>query len=186
MLPIEQPTDEDLVRLSFQGSREAFGLLVTRHARTVRALLLARLGRHRDLDDMVQETFLRAYHGLRRLRSERCFPSYLRRIAHNLCIDRIRRRDRSLASLDEVDLEPAVAEADPRDESQDRLHRLREGVGRLPDALREAVLLFYFEEMSYARMAQVLGITEAAVNQRLSRARRKLRNSLGVDSRTTP
>ncbi len=177
-----QPTDDELVRLSLQGSREAFGLLVSRYARTVRGVLLARVGRHRDLDDMVQDTFLRAFHGLPRLRSERSFPSYLHRIAHNLCIDHIRRRDRQPASLDEVDLEPQAAS--PSEEGEDRLRRLREGVGRLPEALREAVLLFYFEDMSYARMAEVLGVTEAAVNQRLSRARRKLRASLGVEPNT--
>ena len=59
-------------------------------------------------------------------------------------------------------------------------------VGRLPECLREAVLMFYFEKMSYARIAEVLGVTEAAVNQRLSRARRSLRMNLGVGAEQTP
>jgi RNA polymerase sigma-70 factor (ECF subfamily) len=179
-----QPTDDHLVDLSLQGSREAFGVLVTRYARTVRAVCLARLGHHRDLEDVVQEAFLRAYHGLGRLKDSSRFGHYLHRIARNLCVDRLRRGERDAVSLDEVDLQPPG----PRtpDEKEERLRKVRETVGRLPECLREAVLLFYFEKLSYARMAEMLGITEAAINQRLSRARRSLRESLGVQAEQTP
>ena len=179
-----QPADHELVRLSLQGSREAFGLLVTRYARTVRAVCLSRLGHHRDLEDVVQESFLRAYHGLSRLKDSDRFGNYLHRIARNLSVDRLRRVDRNAVSLDEVDLQPHVLRTP--DEREERLGKLRQMVGRLPECLREAVLMFYFEKMSYARMAEVLGVTEAAVNQRLSRARRSLRMSLGVGAEQTP
>ncbi len=176
-----QPADAELVRLSLQGSRDAFGVLVVRYAKTVRGTILARLGQHRDLDDMVQETLLRAYHGLARLKDPRRFGPYVHRIAQNLAVDRLRKRGKSTVSLDEVRLEPEVADAGPAGTPEDeRRHRLRSMVGKLPEALREAVLLFYFEEMSYAGMAKRLGITEAAVNQRLSRARRRLRSGMGV------
>jgi RNA polymerase sigma-70 factor (ECF subfamily) len=177
-----QPTDKELVQLCRQQSREAYGLLVTRYARTVRAIFLARLGRHRDLDDMVQETFLRAYKGLERLQDGSRFAPYLHRIAQNMAVDQLRRRQRREVSLDEIDLEAPETEV----EDDERMRRLRSMVGRLPEALREAVFLFYFEEMSYARMASALGITEAAVNQRLSRARKKLRTSLGVTAEQGP
>ena len=178
------PTDAELVRLSLQDSREAFGLLVARYARTVRAVFLARLGQHGDLDDMVQDTFLRAYHGLQRLKDQTRFGPYLHRIAHNLSVDKLRRRGKQAMSLEDVALEPAAHT--PCDDTEERMRRIREMVGRLPESLREAILLFYFEKMSYARMASVLDITEAAVNQRLSRARRKLRASLGVGAEQGP
>lgn len=175
-----EPRDRDaeLVRLSRDGSREAFGLLVTHYSRTVRALCLARTGNHRDLDDMVQEAFLRAYTGLSRLTDAGSFGPYLLQIARNLCVDRLRRRHQRTESLDEVQLEPEPQPS--HDESEARLTALRRFVGRLPEALREALLLFYFEGMSYARMAELLGISEAAVNQRLSRARAQLRLQFGV------
>ena len=173
-----EPKDHELVRLSLEGSREAFGLLVTRYARSVRAVCLARLGQHGDLEDVVQDSFLRAYHGLPRLKDGERFGPYVHRIARNLSVDRLRRHDRHMKSLDEVDLQPELRRVP--DERDERLAKLREMVGRLPECLREAVLLFYFEKMSYTRMAEVLGITEAAVNQRLSRARRRLRIGLGV------
>ena len=62
------------------------------------------------------------------------------------------------------------------------LERLRREVGRLPETQREVLLLFYFEKMSYARMAAALNLTEAAVNQRLSRARQQLRSAFAVSA----
>jgi RNA polymerase sigma-70 factor (ECF subfamily) len=175
--------DAELVQLSRGGSREAFGLLVTYYSRTVRAVCLARTG-HRDIDDLVQETFLRAYKGLGRLENGGRFGAYLLRIASNLCIDRLRRQRRDQVSLDEVELEPPPASS--HDEKDERIALVRRGIGRLPEAMREALLLFYFEDLSYAQMAALLGITEAAVNQRLSRARAQLRAWLGAGTERRP
>lgn len=138
---------------------------------------MARIGT-RDADDAVQEVFLRAYRGMGRLQDAGSFPAYLGRIARNYCIDRLRTAPRAdPISLDEVELDPA----DPRQKSDTErellLERLRKEVGRLPESQREVLLLFYFEQMSYAQMAGVLGITEPAVNQRLSRARQQLRTA---------
>lgn len=177
------PEDEDLVRSSIQGSREAFGSLVERHARGVRAMCLARLGWRQELDDLVQEVFIRAFQGLRRIAEPAAFGGYLHRIAHNLCIDKIRQRRKDTVSLDTVELDPPAPHA--RDED-DRLVKLRRQVGRLPEALREALLLFYFEEKPVAEIARLLGVTEAAIHQRLHRARTQLRDDLAGAQEVTP
>ena len=177
-------SDEHLARASVEGSREAFGLLVARHSRLVRAICAARIG-VRDLDDAVQEVFLRAYRGLGRIKDPGSFRSYLGQIARNYCVDRLRASGSSkqTLSLDEVDLEPADPSGDSDDGEQDEhLLRLRREVGRLPETQREVLLLFYFEKMSYAAMADALAITEAAVNQRLSRARQTLRVAFATEA----
>ncbi len=172
--------DDDLVRQCLDGSREAFGLLVVRHSRAVRAICMARIG-HRDADDAVQEVFLRAYRGLGRLQDPSRFGAFVGQIARNHCTDRLRMAKSAAArpiSLDEIELEPEDPVL-PNDDFQDlRLQSLRREVGRLPESQREVLLLFYFQQMSYAAMAETLGITEAAVNQRLSRARQQLRSVL--------
>ena len=161
------------------GSREAFGLLVVRYSRAVRAACVARVGLREDLDDMVQETFLRAYKGLPRLRDHSRFGAFVHRIAQNIAIDRLRRGGREAVSLEDVNLEPQTA-TEPRDDREEHLAQVRALVGRLPPALREAVLMFYFERHSHAEIAGMLGITEAAVNQRLHRARVQLREAFGL------
>lgn len=168
------------MRQSIDGSRDAFGLLVVRYSRSVRALCLARLGRREDLDDLVQEAFLRAYRGLSRLDDPNRFGAFLHRIAHNICVDCVRRAGNDPVATDDVDLAvPAEAEA-VADIREERLRSLRQRVGRLPLALREAVLLFYFEQRPMAEIGAMLGITEGAVNQRLHRARQHLKQSLGL------
>lgn len=172
--------DEDLVRSTLRGSQEAFGFLVVRYSRSVRAVLLTRIGNHRDLDDLVQECFLRAYKGLSKLRKPSSFKSYLRRIARNICTDWLRKRDRepSEIELDEVDF----AIASPTEAESPIAERLRTIVGRLPFALREAVMMFYFESMDIQEMAEVLGITPASVSQRLARARQRMGEDLRVEA----
>ncbi len=164
---------------SVAGSRDAFGLLVLRHARMVRAVCMSRIG-SRDVDDAVQEVFLRAYRGLARLAEVASFPAYLGQIARNYCIDRLRTAPKTRSvSLDEVELDPPDTRGEDESPGKtERLARLRREIARLPESQRECLLLFYFEEMSYAQMANALGVTEAAVNQRLSRARQQLRSSL--------
>ncbi|MCA8973638.1 MAG: RNA polymerase sigma factor [Planctomycetes bacterium] len=169
------------MRQSILGSREAFGLLVVRHSRSVRALCLARTGRQGDVDDLVQEAFLRAFRGLSRLEDPNRFGAYLHRIAHNICVDRVRRSGREPASTGDVDLAMPVPPGEVADIREERLDRLRQQVGRLPLALREAVLLFYFDQLSMAEIAAMLEITEGAVNQRLHRARQQLKLTLGVE-----
>lgn len=186
----ETHSDPVLVEQTRGGSREAYGLLVVRYSRSVRALCLARLGVGRlgllrdgcgDADDVVQETFLRAYQGLARLEDPERFGAYVHRIAQNICIDCLRRGRKPAMSLDEVELEPPKEPGKLTDVREERLSRLRKFVGRLPEALREAVLLFYFEALSHAEIAARLGVTEAAVNQRLHRARLSLKQAFGQE-----
>lgn len=178
MPAIPAPTDVELVRASRSGEREAFGALVLRHSRVVRAICMARIG-NEEVDDAVQEVFLRAYRGLARLNDDASFSAYLAQIARNHCVDRLRtsaNRNRPL-SLEAVALEPADPRAVVDEDHEALLARLRREIARLPESQREVLLLFYFERLSYARMAEMLGLTEAAVNQRLSRARHHLRET---------
>lgn len=173
--------DQDLVRQSILGSREAFGLLVVRYSRSVRAVCLARTGRRDDLDDLVQEAFLRAFRGLSRLEDPQRFPAFLHRIAHNICVDTIRRSGREPVATADVDFATPSEPDQIADIREERLERMRRQVGRLPLALREAVLMFYFEQKPMAEIAAMLGITEGAVSQRLHRARQQLKQALGED-----
>jgi RNA polymerase sigma-70 factor (ECF subfamily) len=176
-----EPRDQVLVRETLGGSREAFGLLVVRYSRSVRALCLARLGTANDLDDLVQESFLRAYKGLARLKQQARFGAYLHRIARNICVDWLRRHRREPVPIEDEPVDLSIPSDGPADVREERLEELRSLVGRLPLALREAVMLFYFEKRSYEQIAEFLDISAAAVNQRLHRARVSLRATMGAD-----
>lgn len=174
-----QTSDAALVAQVLAGARDAFGWLVVRHSRAVRATVLSRLGRTNDLDDLVQEAFLRAYQGLSRLEDPGRFGAFVHRIAHNVSIDRLRRSGKEPEPLPEVDLYLPPEPGRTADVREERLEGLRRHVAKMPATLREAVLLFYFEQKSSAEIGAVLSISEAAVQQRLHRARQHLKAVLG-------
>jgi len=125
-------------------------------------------------EDAVQETFVKAYRNLDRLRGDSSEQTWLMKIAMNVCRDLrragwFRHTDRSVTP--DMLPEPSVQAS-----AQDREITLE--VMRLPVKLREVVLLYYFREMSTVAIAEALGITQQAVSGRLRRARTKLRTVL--------
>ena len=127
--------------------------------------------------DAVQETFLKAYRGLKTFRPEANEKTWLSRIAINCCRDInrsawFRHTDRSVA----VDTLPEPA-LQPSDED----NALTIEIMKLPKRLREAILLYYFENMTTPEIAETLRISQQAVSDRLVRARGKLHKALGKE-----
>ena len=125
--------------------------------------------------DAVQETFLKAYRGLRSFRHDANEKTWLSRIAINCCRDInrsswFRHTDRTVTP----DMLPEPA-AQPTDGD----NALTMEIMKLPKRLREVILLYYFENMMTPEIAETLQISQQAVSDRLVRARTKLRNALG-------
>jgi RNA polymerase sigma factor (sigma-70 family) len=178
--------DAELVARARNGRRDAFEALVGRYSRLVAGVAAARLGRPSELEDVMQETFTRAWANLSRLRDPSRFSSWLYGIAKWVCSekahdrDRDRDRDRHHASMNgESVAVPCAPEASERKEI------VLQAVEALPEPYRETLLLFYFEESSYEELARALGVTKAAINFRLTRARAMLRQKLSAVSRGT-
>lgn len=125
--------------------------------------------RDRDLaQDVVQETFVRAWRRMDDLRCVQSEKAWLTRIALNLCRDQQRTRWFRSVIRDETLLDQI-----PAPETSDHSEVL-EAVGRLPQRLREVIMLHYYENLDAPEMAQILGITPSAVYRRLRQARGKL------------
>ena len=164
-----------------RGDRDAFARLVSATSRLVASITLAET---RDLEtsrDAAQEAFLHAWRDLPRLKNPASFLPWLRELA--------RRRARELGSRGRAtggaSAEVALATAvDPAPLAESRLvdaegrRVLSEALAALPDEAREVVLLYYREGQSAAQVAGLLELSEAAVWQRLSRARARLRQDL--------
>jgi RNA polymerase sigma-70 factor (ECF subfamily) len=139
-------------------------------------------GNGAEREDLLQEISLALWQALPRFRGESSERTFLFRIAHNHCINHIVRR-RPVSSLDELELDP-VDETKPVDTALDDAatsQRLHEAVRRLPLIQRQVVTLA-LEDMDYAEIADVLGITENNVGVRLNRARATLRKLMGEDA----
>ena len=201
MPPADAPTDEELAARAAAGDTTAFEALVTRHQERVWRIAARLTASEADAQDVIQETFLSAFRELGSFRGASRFATWLYRIAANAArMQRRRHRRRRTEPLDDYlprfdedgrhTAAPAALEIASRAEEildRERLAaRAREGLDRLPDTCREAFVLRDLEEMTSNEVAALLGITTAAVRQRVHRARLLLRGYLSHLSRETP
>ncbi len=176
------PTEEDRIRRAAAGDRRAFAWLVDHHRSLVCAISLAVVGDVAASEDIAQEVFLGVWPRLGELRNPHSFLPWLRQYTRNTarqCVRGRRRRQTRIAEGTGDDL--VMAAADDRPSPCEALERaeergfLLEAIAALPDPTREAVLLYYREGESAQQVARLLGVSEAAVKQRLHRAREFLR-----------
>jgi RNA polymerase sigma factor (sigma-70 family) len=165
-------SDEQLLALFRAGNDEAFGVLHDRYRQRLLAYvrqMLSALSRQ-DAEDVMQDVFVRAYGALRADAREMNVKAWLYRVAHNRCIDHLRRPVPPPSEVFEVSRKPVQ---DPTEVAQRRedLARLVEDIGRLPDQQRSALLMRELDGMSYADLAAALDVTVPAVKSLLVRAR---------------
>ncbi|HEX7292265.1 MAG TPA: sigma-70 family RNA polymerase sigma factor [Conexibacter sp.] len=170
-------SDEQLVRLFRAGSDEAFRVIHDRYRTRLFAYARQMLGGSRaDAEDALQDVFVRAYGALRANDREVSLRAWLYRIAHNRCVDELRRPAAGWAGAgspaEVLELVQAPA-SDPMDavERRESLRRLVEDVQRLPEQQRSALLMREISGMAYADLAAALDVTVPAVKSLLVRAR---------------
>jgi RNA polymerase sigma factor (sigma-70 family) len=165
------------------GCQHAYGRIVLACQNTVTAIALAITRDRQASEDIAQEAFVKGWQQLHQLRSSTSFLPWLRQITRNLARDWLRaQRGRPLTGeAAEVALGMA---ADPSPEAADRLQRVEEEIAAediisaLPADSREVLLLYYREGQRSQQVADLLGLSDAAVRKRLSRARALVREGL--------
>lgn len=181
-------TDAAAVALARDGDSEAFRALVERHSRAVFRLAHRMTGSAADAEDVVQETFLRAYRQLGRFESRANFGTWLHRIAVNCSIDLIRARRHRESGYDAQDLELMGTEMDTSDlsgTSPERLmlstevhDRVSAAMSALSHMERAAFTLRHFEGRSIEEISTALGLKTNAAKHSIFRAVKKMRVAL--------
>ena len=177
--------DVELVRQAGSGRPEAYGELARRWAPRVMAVCHARVRCESSAADLAQETLLRGFRDLRTLRSPEKFGPWLRGIAHRVCLDWLKAKQQSQVPFTQLKAGGAPQELLARGdggaaavERVDEVRRLMAEVESLSENHREVLMLFYYDEMSYRELAELLDVSTATVNARLSEARALLRDRL--------
>lgn len=171
-------SDEALVLAFRAGDERAAARLVERHASALARFLYAHGAAQGDVDDLVQETFFRAFRAIGSWRRDAAFRSWLFRIGANLRKDLYRReRGRVLLPLQDAELRDP---ADPESEAlaQDAEARIRVGVGSLPRLQREVFLLRAQEGLDYNEIAAACGTTPGAARVHYHHAVKRLKEIL--------
>ncbi|TPV94572.1 MAG: sigma-70 family RNA polymerase sigma factor [Myxococcales bacterium FL481] len=167
-----------------RGERVAQRHLVRSHERRVFALLsrvLRRRSSRETVEDLAQETFLRVFRALGRFDCDgpAQFSTWVLRIASNLAIDELRRRQLQVTPLNEEVSNPAGSlSADTHAERRALATAVERAVADLSPPLRVAFVLRVYHDLEYAQIAETLDLDVGTVKSRLSRARAKLKQAL--------
>lgn len=177
-----ETTDNELVERVRGGDDEAFRLLVERHSRPLYRSAYRITGNAADADDVVQESFLRAYRAIAKFDARASFSTWINRIAINCSLDLIDSRRRR---EDRLDGEDELAMVASHDASPDRValgSEMQRAVAAAMDGLtgneRTAFVLRHFEGMPLEEIGNVLGTRLNATKNTIFRAVKKLRHQL--------
>ena len=183
MQPVpEEVTDEQIASRVQQGDSEAFGLLVERYGRKIARYAKKFLFGYEDAEDLVQHVFVKAYVNIRSFDAGRKFSSWIYRIAHNEFINAIKRKRREPVPFFDPDAlfpHPLSSGGPEEDADAEELRSLLDRhIVMLDPKYREPLVLYYFEQMDYREIADVLRIPVSTVGVRLLRGREALRKRL--------
>ncbi len=184
MITIDEKKD---IKQAAAGDTGAFEYLVLQYQPQVYRLAFRMTNHPEDAADLTQEVFLKAWNNLDKFEFKSAFSTWLYRLASNLCIDFLRnnrrRQNLPLTFEDEEGEEQRIEVLDPAPLPEERVIAA-EGQARLSAAMeelepehRQILTLRVVNDLSYADIAEILGVKEGTVKSRLARAREKLRKN---------
>jgi RNA polymerase sigma-70 factor (ECF subfamily) len=191
-LALIQATDHDLIALAASGSEKAYRELLDRYQRPVFSLIYRMVRDREQAEDLAQETFVKVFNHIESFNPKYKFSSWIFKIASNLTIDALRKKDLKTVSLDgsrnaetadEVDATRITVES--RDENPEEFLEAKElgqeierAIGQLRPEYRQAILLRHVEGRPYEEIAEIMGVPLGTVKTFIHRARGELRETL--------
>ena len=176
----EADQDAELVRLAQAGDAKAFEALVVKYQRRIARHVARYLKAAGDVEDVVQDTFIRAYRGLASFRGDAAFYSWLYRIATNTALSHLKREPGDVLLGDDSPEErveafdPGVSDAENPERTliaKQIAETVQRALAKLQPELAEALMLYEVEGKPYAEIASMLGIPIGTVRTRIFRAR---------------
>lgn len=165
-----------------RGDESAFSRLVEAYQVPVYNLAYRMLSNPTEAEDAAQETFLRAYTRLSTYDPDRKFSSWILSIASHYCVDRLRRRRGNTLSMEDIQSGRWIPDDTPRPEErtleQERSVAIRHLLEEMPEHYRVAIVLRYWQDLSYEEIAEITESTPSAVKSRLHRARQMMAGQL--------
>ena len=184
--------DELLLRRAQRGDPDAFEQLITPLEQRIWRICWHYTGDREAASDCGQDTMVRIWRGIGSYRGDCAFETWVYRIAANCCMDYLRKKKRdrseSIEPLREQGFDPADPKAGTEEQvvKADEKQRLREGIARLPEDQREALVLTQLEGVPYETAAEQLGVSEGTVKSRVNRAKAKLKEWLSENGELSP
>ena len=174
--------DAQLIHKVLSGDDDAFTALVRKHQKSVHALAWRRIGDFHFAEEIAQDTFLRAYKGLPKLKNPSQFSGWLYVITNRLCNSWLKKNKSIIKSVEDVPVvemhqmsyERYMSERHEKEAKESRQKRVRQLLAKLPESERTVMVLYYLGEMTTKEISKFLGVSVNTIKSRLQRARKRL------------
>jgi RNA polymerase sigma-70 factor (ECF subfamily) len=191
-LDLIHATDPELVTYARSGSEQAYRELLGRYQRPVFSLVYRMVRDREQAEDLAQETFIKVFNNIERYDPRYKFSSWIFKIASNLAIDALRKKELATVSIDgsrhastAEEIESSRITVESRDENPEEAllskelgAEIEQAIGQLRPEYRTAILLRHVEGRPYEEIAEVMGIPLGTVKTYIHRARSELRAAL--------
>jgi RNA polymerase sigma-70 factor (ECF subfamily) len=188
-VPLGRASDEDLMRRTQQGDKQAFSLIYERYSASVLSYLYRMLGGVEDVESIGQEVFLRAFRFAPTYRYPQKLSTWLFTITRNLAINQSRRKKRSpVRNITELNLEGIDMSGDPYQvatratddvEKREEITRVLKALDELPTDQKEVIVLGVFQDLSYAQMEEITGTKAVTLRSRMFHGLKRLARMMG-------
>jgi RNA polymerase sigma-70 factor (ECF subfamily) len=178
---LSERKDEEIARLAQSGNVEVFGILIKRYEEKMTRYGRKFLSGFEDIEDIVQDIFIKAYENIQSFDIKRKFSPWLYRIAHNEFVNALKKHKKRPLSFFELDIILPYLMPEEFDKEDDR-QKIKQIIDKCLDKLdpkyREPIILYYLEELNYKEISDILHIPVSTVGIRLKRAKEKLKNKI--------
>jgi RNA polymerase sigma-70 factor (ECF subfamily) len=176
---MSQKTDEEIAKRVQRGDVASFGLLIGQYEEKILRYAKKFLLDREDSKDLVQEVFIKAYTNIQSFDTKKKFSPWIYRIAHNEFVNAVKKRSRIPVFSFDPDLflpHPIADEtSDSEAEKKELKQTLDQSLEKISAKYREPLILYYFEELDYKEIAEILQIPTSTVGVRLRRGRMMLK-----------
>ena len=178
---VEGMDDAALVAASVEGRREAFDIIVERHRRTVYQVCYRFVSNHEDASDLSQESFVRAWRGLKTFKGQSALSTWLYRIAVNVCLNRVSVKTPPSDSIESTDQfeDTRLVSAPAALLRDERAAAVRKAIAGLPKKQRATLILRTDHDLSHQQIADILGSSVGATKANFFHALANLKKLLG-------
>ncbi len=185
-LTIADFTDEQLIVEIREKNKELYSEVMRRYQTKLSHYLKKFFRSQDELDDVLQETFIKAYKNLYGFDVDKKFSSWIYRIAHNEAVNYIKKNFKKTISLDETEWEIVDKKLDLHDQIDNKQlgERIQHGLVELKEKYREPLILYFFEQKTYEEISDILHLPRNTVGILIMRGKIKLKEILKYESST--
>lgn len=179
-MSLSELSDERLVVIVREKDREAYGELIKRYQSKLSHYLRKFINNSAELEDVLQDVFIKAFRNLNSFNTEQKFSSWIFRITHNEAINNIKKRKNERLSLDENEWEIVDEKIDLDAELDKKISnkQIADAIVRLKDKYRDPIILFFFEGKTYEEISDILKIPINTVGTFILRGKKHLKDLL--------